>query len=627
MPSGLPSVTPLDPDLLDGIPIAMGIASGADGSRVRVNRHFARLLGIDGHANAPLTAFDDEHTPYTVVQEGREIAHRDLPLQVAARTNAAVCDWRADVVRADGMRITVVGHAVPLRDERGASIGSLGVFVDVSAWQRAEHQRSEAEARFRHVIDAMSDAFAALDREFRFTYVNQRYAQLTNVPRDQLLGRTIWDVFPDGMGLKIYEAVRQSMRDDILTTVEDYYPPLDMWFEARQYPTREGLACFITDVSRRKRLEAERARSLGAVQRLAAIVESSDDPIIAKDLDGVVTSWNPAAERLFGYTAGEMIGRSIRTIVPSDRQVEEDRVLERIRRGERVEHFETIRLGKDGRLIEVSLTVSPIKAVDGRVVGASKMVRDLTPLRDYAIHLEQQVRQRTADLQAANARLEAFAFSVAHDLRAPLRGMHGLAQALVEDYGDRLDDVGRDYARRIIHEATSMDTLIRDLLAYGRLAHVELPLEAVDLKDVVDSALQAVQRDAAERGAVIDVDPHLPTVTGNRSVLVQVLVNLLSNAVKFGGARPRVRVRSETREDLTYRVWIEDEGIGIAPEHQERIFSVFERLHGAETYPGTGIGLAIVRKGVERLGGRVGVESAEGQGSRFWFELPRAEAA
>src|ERR1043166_6600217 len=172
-----------------------------------------------------------------------------------------------------------------------------------------------------------------------------------------------------------------------------------------------------------------------------------------------------------------------------------------------------------------------------------------------------------------------------------------------------------------------MDTLIRDLLAYGRLTHVELPLEPVDLGDVVDSALQVVRRDAAERGALIDVDPHLPTVPGNRSVLVQVLINLLSNAVKFGGPQPRVRVRSEPREGLTHRVWIEDDGIGSAPEPQERIFAVFERLHGAEAYPGTGIGLAIVRKGIERLGGRVGVESAGGRGSRFWIELPRAEAA
>ena len=362
----------------------------------------------------------------------------------------------------------------------------------------------------------------------------------------------------------------------------------------------------------------------GDLQRLASIVEWSNDPVIGKDLDGIITAWNPAAERLYGYSAEEAVGRSIRIIIPNDRMHEEDETQERIRRGEQITNFETVRAAKDGRLLEVSLTISPIRDSNGTIIGASKITRDLTPLRLYAADLERQVQERTADLQAASARLEAFAFSVAHDLRAPLRGMHGLAQALLEDYGDRLDEVGRDYARRVVAEATSMDTLIQDLLAYGRLSHVELATAPVDLSDVLDSALHVVQREATERGATIDVESRLPTVTGNRSVLVQVFTNLLSNAIKFGGPTPRVRVWAERRPNGIAHVWVEDQGIGIAPEHQERIFAVFERLHGVETYPGTGIGLAIVRKGIERLGGRVGVESARGHGSRFWIELPEA---
>jgi PAS domain S-box-containing protein len=385
------------------------------------------------------------------------------------------------------------------------------------------------------------------------------------------------------------------------------------------------LLALVATVSRRR--EAETASRERIALRLAAIVESSDDAIIAKDLNGTITAWNAAAERLYGYTAEEAIGQSIRIVIPPDRQHEEDEFVARLRRGQTIRHFETVRLAKNGRLIEVSLTVSPIRTASGEIVGASKIARDLTPLRVYATELENKVQERTVDLQAANARLEAFAFSVAHDLRAPLRGMHGLAQALLEDYGGRLDATGQDYAQRIIDEATSMDVLINDLLAYGRLSHVDLAISAVDLAEVLDASVYAVRDDVQRSGARVDIESRLPTVQGNRSVLIQVFSNLLSNAVKFGGRAPRVRVWAEMREPRVAHVWVEDQGIGIAPEHQERIFGVFERLHGAETYPGTGIGLAIVKKGIERLGGRVGVESHEGGGSRFWVELPRAEAA
>jgi len=385
------------------------------------------------------------------------------------------------------------------------------------------------------------------------------------------------------------------------------------------------LVGFLVSVSRRR--DAEAAERERIALRLAAIVESSEDAMIAKDLNGTITAWNAAAERLYGYSATEAVGQSIRLIVPPDRQHEEDEVLGELRRGEFLTGFETVRLAKGGRLVDVSLTISPIKTAAGEIIGASKIARDLTPLRRYATDLEHKVHQRTSDLQAANARLEAFAFSVAHDLRAPLRGMHGLAQALLEDYGNRLDATGRDYAQRIVDEATSMDVLINDLLAYGRLSHVELAVSAVDLRDVLDKAAYTVRDDIQRSDGHVDIDRALPVVEGNRSVLIQVFANLLSNAVKFGGDRPRVHVWAEMRGPRMAHIWVEDQGIGIAPEHQERIFGVFERLHGAETYPGTGIGLAIVKKGIERLGGHVGVESQVGRGSRFWIELPRAEAA
>ncbi|HEY6852795.1 MAG TPA: HAMP domain-containing sensor histidine kinase, partial [Gemmatimonadales bacterium] len=241
--------------------------------------------------------------------------------------------------------------------------------------------------------------------------------------------------------------------------------------------------------------------------------------------------------------------------------------------------------------------------------------------------LEDRVRARTAELQERNEELEAFAYSISHDLRAPLRAMGGFSQALLEDYGERLDATGRQYAERVVAGANTMDQLIRDLLAYSRITRSELRLTNVDLHRAIQSATEQVANDVAARHAHVVVDEPLPPVVGHDTTLAQVLTNLLGNAIKFVAPdrTPEVRVRAEQRNGRV-RVWVEDNGIGIAPEHHERIFRVFERLNPADEFPGTGIGLAIVRKGVERMGGRVGVESQPGQGSRFWIELSQVEA-
>lgn len=246
--------------------------------------------------------------------------------------------------------------------------------------------------------------------------------------------------------------------------------------------------------------------------------------------------------------------------------------------------------------------------------------------RRHAAELEARVAERTAELREVNAELETFAFSVSHDLRAPLRAMEGFGEALLEDYGDRLDGEGRDYAESIADAARRMDLLIQDLLAYSRVRRSEMPLGVTRLELAVEEAQMQIGAAAEAARAEIRLEPPLPAVRGHHATLVQAVANLLGNAIKFvaPGTRPKIRVRAETREDRV-RLWVEDNGIGIAAEHHGRVFTVFERLHSPDHYPGTGIGLAIVRRGIERMGGEVGVESAEGQGSRFWIDLPQAD--
>jgi PAS domain S-box-containing protein len=256
--------------------------------------------------------------------------------------------------------------------------------------------------------------------------------------------------------------------------------------------------------------------------------------------------------------------------------------------------------------------------------------RALEAVRDLNEHLERRVLERTAKLEGITRELDAFASTVAHDLRAPLRIMKGFSEMLIEDYsGKTLDLAGQEYARKIDRASLRMSVLVEDLLAYSRLSREEVPITTVDLEDAANEVLQDMAEELRAVRAEVLVRKPLPRVLGDGVLLARVLANLLGNAVKFvaPGTLPRVTLRAQREGDEWIRLWVEDNGIGIEARHLERIFGVFERLHSQEVYPGTGLGLAIVRRAVERMGGGgVGAESTPGRGSRFWIRLRRAAA-
>lgn len=381
------------------------------------------------------------------------------------------------------------------------------------------------------------------------------------------------------------------------------------------------------------------AQDDNAARRLAAIVESSEDGILSKDLNGIVTSWNRGAERIFGYTTDEVVGRSVTLLLPPDRYDEEPDILARIRSGARVEHYTTVRRRKDGTLIDVSLSVSPVKDRTGAIVGAASIMRDITAylraqrelqaardeLRRQNEALESHVAERTRALRDALDHMEEFSYSVSHDLRSPVRAIEGYASALLQDYGERMDDPGRDYLRRIISSSHRMDVLIRELLAYSHLSYAEIRPQRVALANVVREVIASAP-DSERMQCEVTVEGDLHTVLGHYASLLSVVYNLLDNARKFvaAGTTPRVRVWSE-RIGRQVRLFVEDNGIGIKPEYQHRLFSMFERVHPAHMYDGSGVGLAMVRKAVERMDGAVGVESDGMNGSRFWIQLPTDE--
>jgi signal transduction histidine kinase len=242
-------------------------------------------------------------------------------------------------------------------------------------------------------------------------------------------------------------------------------------------------------------------------------------------------------------------------------------------------------------------------------------------LTDRAGQLEGLVAERTVELTTTNKQLESFVYSIAHDLRAPLRAMQAFSTMLMDEAGEALNETAQHYANRINKSAQFMDAMLMDLLAFSRISQEGMELTSVNLDTAVESVLSRFQDDMREKGARVESSGPWPAVLAHETTLTQVLFNLTSNALKFTKTNvpPVVRIRTEEQPGFT-RVWVEDNGLGIAPDHQAQVFRLFTRLDG-EKYGGTGIGLAIVQKGIERMGGRVGVKSDPGQGSSFWFEL------
>ncbi len=364
--------------------------------------------------------------------------------------------------------------------------------------------------------------------------------------------------------------------------------------------------------------------------RFRAFMENSPAYAFIKDTQGRVVYITRRFEEQTGVKAEEFVGHPVEeTLSPETAAAglaHDRRVLAEGRASQMVQRVTF----PNGTTQDLLVMKFPLPDGDGQTliggfaIDISDRLRAEEEVRRLNADLEQRVADRTAELLEANADLEQFARTVSHDLRAPLRAVQGFTQALLEDHAPQLDATGKDYAQRAAAAAQRMDSLIQDLLAYSRISRTEFEIAPVSLDVVITDARAQVDAFLTEQKATVNITHALPRVNAHRGTLVQVVVNLLTNAVKFvDGVAPAVRLRTEERNGHI-RLWIEDNGIGIAPEHCERIFRPFERLHGADRFPGTGIGLAIVRRGVERMGGQVGVESEPGHGSRFWVDLPKA---
>ena len=513
------------------------------------------------------------------------------------------------------------------------------------ALEQRTRELAQALVIMRATLESTTDAILVTDEEGKVTDFNDKYLDMWRIPREVLEGGTTGDVRefasrnfadPQGFFARIAEIAATAQESFDLLELKDgrlferYSKVLSV--EGRSV----GRVWSLRDVTQRHLSEI-------TSRRLAAIVASSDDAIIGKDLNSIITSWNFGAERIFGYTADEMIGTSIMRLIPSDRQAEELEILARIRRGERFDHFETIRLAKDGRQLSVSITVSPIKDSAGHVVGASKVARDITErkkaeaaLKKAAEEAEAANRERLqlldserearSQAERASRMKDEFLATLSHELRTPLNAVLGWAHILrtgklqVDELKQGLDTIERN--------ARVQAQIIEDLLDMSRIisGKVRLDVEQIDLPAVLNESIDTVRATAEAKGIRLQavVDPRAGPISGDPDRLQQVFWNLLNNAIKFTPKGGQVQVLLE-RVNSHIEVSVIDTGEGIAPEFLPYVFDRFQQGDASTTrrHGGLGLGLAIVKQLVELHGGNVRVKSGGiGKGTTFTVHLP-----
>ncbi|HTE17475.1 MAG TPA: PAS domain S-box protein, partial [Armatimonadota bacterium] len=491
-------------------------------------------------------------------------------------------------------------------------------------------ERKRAEETLRGTAEEVADlynrapcGYHSLDPDGTFARINDTELSWLGYRREELVGRMKFADLLTEESRGLFEAAfpgfmeRGWVRDLEFQIVRQ--DGSTFWALLSATAIRDAEGAFVA--SRASVLDiTERMQAQQTLQRLAAIVESSEDAIDSKSLDGVITSWNRGAEALYGYSAEEAVGRHISMLIPPGRPDESPEILARVGRGEKVDHCETLRVTKDGRLVDVSLTLSPIKDARGRITGASAITRDVS-LRKQA---ERALREAKEAAEAATRAKSEFLAHMSHEIRTPMNGILGVTDLLLDT---DLPPESRHYLGLVKSSANSLLTVIDDILDFSKIEARKLQVEHVpfDLRALLDETVRIIAPRAAQKGLVLTsaVSPEVPaSLLGDPHRLRQVLLNLLGNAIKFTErGEVRVEVEAEAAGDgaLCLRLSVTDTGIGIPPERADAIFEAFSQAERDTTrkYGGTGLGLTISTRLAELMGGRLWLERSTGQGSTF----------
>ena len=521
-------------------------------------------------------------------------------------------------------------------------------------------QDRTAAVRYRRLFEAARDGILILDAESGMVVdVNPVLIELLGYSREACLGKKVWDLgfFKDVVANEANFAELQQKEfiqyDDMALETSDGRR-IEVEFVSYLYRVNQQkvIQCNIRDIT-------ARARESKNLRRMATVVRDSNDAITIQDFAGQITAWNRGAELMYGYSEVEALQANIALLTPPGQVREQQDFTRRLSAGETITAFETQRITKSGHVLDVWLTVTKLMDASGQAIGIASTERDITARKREA----ESLRQRTAELEAANAELESFAYSVSHDLRAPLRHVQGYVDLLLHESAGQLSEKGRRYLATITDASRELGVLIDDLLAFSRMGRAQMVEMTVELNALVTAAIQGLEWAVQGRNIIWKIPP-LPAVQADSAMLKLVLLNLLGNAVKFSGPRDpaviemgvvdvrdggeRSEVRGQKSEDRSQKAgdgrqelegsgqktsgidagrlifFVRDNGVGFDPRYAQKLFGVFQRLHRADEFEGTGIGLANVRRIIARHGGRTWAESAVDQGATFFFTLKPA---
>jgi PAS domain S-box-containing protein len=531
---------------------------------------------------------------------------------------------------AKGRRIWVRSLGEAVRDADGKIIRLQGAFQDITEQKAAEARTLALEARMISTLESITDGFTLMDADWRFTFLNRQAEAMLQRPAGQLLGKNLWLEFPDILGTPVERGYRDAVAQQRTARFEAFYRPLRTWFVFHVYPTQAGTAVYFQDITARRQEQAQLHLLETAVSRLNDLVLITE--VRSGDADGPrVVFVNDAFERLTGYSRAEAMGQSVMQLWGSARQQAE---LQRIRaamdRKQAVRTEISVR-AKDGAAFWLELDIAPIAGESGKFRHWVAVGRDISERRNQQqeilnlnTELEERVLLRTGQLADVNRELESFAYSVSHDLRSPLNTVDGFSQLLLKSDAERVSDKGKHYLGRIRAGVKQMGDLIEGLLTLAHLSREEIRSELVDLSAMARAIEQAQREREPQREVVFHAEDGL-CAHGDPRLLHAVLQNLLGNAWKFSARQPVARITlgrltGSSGEDVFF---VRDNGAGFDMTFAHKLFGTFERLHSPGDFPGTGIGLATVKRVIERHGGRVWAESKTGEGATFYFSFGR----